>query len=949
MSQRPFNMKNAKQKLTRNLNILDGLLHEAREFEQPWTFPTHAQELELFLISRGMMVKNLMSKLQQRRDEICDFHAECNQSINDLEQKLKGDIEEQFDNYWSEKQGEDLLHQAEELERKLERRLLELQCQEISFRQEFNRDQGVNSNQFHPSTTSFQQLNPANTWTLERRLIGNELKVPNFYGDPSEFDSFWELFQELAIIATLEKQGETINTTNMRTMVLDTFSKNVQDEMARKEFDSGNLWSMTDLLNNLAIAIRRREHVDVMRDVYQEERSIFHTSTTADTKISCTGCGQQHKFQYCNKYPTVVDKIRRLRELSACWKCFSPKHQTEFCKRQNCTVCGGSHSSIICRQDQRHRNQWHTNVPRQRYRVPFQVQHNYRSNYPRRRSKTPRGTFKSRSHSPNQHFHRSRSFNSHRPEQSPQRSSSRSTCKPSINRGTVRSSPSPGRTPERQVRFGQSPKPRRRSVENITVNLQVQDSQPAEVTDEFTTNFVNSNNVRLMVVPVQLQSPQGQNNETVLALLDSASDQSFISTSLVRKMNLKTQKDTTIVVNTFGGRAEKKRVQRVITSLYNSDGDHIKVELLTSDHITAPLQMGSIHPQDSSFIQEHSDVESQRIVQMISDRVVPEILIGMDYFNSILKLNQPTIRLPSGLFLTPTFFGPVISGAPHYDDAQSEKDTISKRLVHTYTAIDSNDKNMDISELWKLNTIGIEDMSTDEEINNQIIADFYSSVQIKDNKIFKQLNDNLYVDNVLLTDDSTQALIKKYQLSKQVFNNMSMNLRQFITNDIVCNKSIAPKDLSTSKTVKILGVPWDHQEDSFSIRCKLQYSSPLTKRRVLQATHSTFDPLGLLIPLLLPAKLFLQNLWKLNYKWDETLPLVLHREFQSICEQAAEFEASVPRALASLAASKRYEIVTFVDASIRSFAAACYLRTIDEDGTIRSSLLMARQRLGTDQ
>ncbi|KAK6032377.1 Tas retrotransposon peptidase A16, partial [Ostertagia ostertagi] len=594
-----------------------------------------------------------------------------------------------------------------------------------------------------------------------------------------------------AIIATLEKQWEAVNTTNMRIMILEKFSKSIQEEMAKKEFDSGSLWSMKDLLDNLSTAIRRREHVDGIREPYQNERSIFHTNTTVLSKLHCTGCGQQHRFQHCNKYPDTTQKIERLRELNACWKCFSLKHRTAFCRKQNCFYCSGPHSYIICRQ--RHSTKGNeVNLPEN----PSKVQ----------------------SYSPNRQTSRNRHFTSNRRNQSSPRSSPRPLSRRPFNQSTFKHSPSPSRTPERQVRFSQSPQTRRRSGENVTIQFN----------NEFTAAFASSNNVRLMVVPVYLQSCKSHEKEVVLALLDSASDQSFISTSLVRRMSFKIQNESTIVVNTFGGKAEKRKSKRVVTCLYNAEGDGMEVELLTNDQLTPPLQVGSILPQDEIFIQDHfPSNEAQRLLHGVCGTVVPEILIGMDYFNAIMKLHEPVIRLPSGLFLTPTIFGPVLSGVAHKECEQSENDHVC-RVVHTCTALDSSKTDMDISELWKLNAIGIEDMSSEEEINNKIVADFYSTVQIKDNKIFVRF-------------------------------------------------------------------PWKSNKNR------------------------------------------LAN----NYN----LALNLKEEWQTICDNAAEFEVSVPRAITCFAMNNRYELLTFVDASARSFAAATYLRTIGVNGVTRSSLLIARQRL----
>ncbi|CAJ0591698.1 unnamed protein product [Cylicocyclus nassatus] len=43
--------------------------------------------------------------------------------------------------------------------------------------------------------------------------------------------------------------------------------------------------------------------------------------------------------------------------------------------------------------------------------------------------------------------------------------------------------------------------------------------------------------------------------------------------------------------------------------------------------------------------------------------VEPEILLDIDYFNSILVIDDQPIQLPSGFYVTSTFFGHVISGS----------------------------------------------------------------------------------------------------------------------------------------------------------------------------------------------------------------------------------------------------------------------------------------------
>ncbi|XP_068704884.1 uncharacterized protein [Montipora foliosa] len=64
-----------------------------------------------------------------------------------------------------------------------------------------------------------------------------------------------------------------------------------------------------------------------------------------------------------------------------------------------------------------------------------------------------------------------------------------------------------------------------------------------------------------------------------------------------------------------------------------------------------------------------------------------------------------------------------------------------------------------------------------------------------------------------------------------------------------------------------------------------------TKRQVLSSRYasSTFDPIGLISPVLVPAKKFISSLWDKGFDWDEVLPDELQQQYNQI---ATEIEAA---------------------------------------------------------
>lgn len=49
------------------------------------------------------------------------------------------------------------------------------------------------------------------------------------------------------------------------------------------------------------------------------------------------------------------------------------------------------------------------------------------------------------------------------------------------------------------------------------------------------------------------------------------------------------------------------------------------------------------------------------------------------------------------------------------------------------------------------------------------------------------------------------------------------------------------------------------------------------KRNILSSIAKIFDPLGLILPVVMKAKILLQHLWNLKIDWDADLPIEVNR------------------------------------------------------------------------
>lgn len=135
---------------------------------------------------------------------------------------------------------------------------------------------------------------------------------------------------------------------------------------------------------------------------------------------------------------------------------------------------------------------------------------------------------------------------------------------------------------------------------------------------------------------------------------------------------------------------------------------------------------------------------------------------------------------------------------------------------------------------------------------------------------------NVYVDDCLKAVETSEQAVKQVQELKDLCTRGGFHLTKWVNNSRTVLLSIpdnekapAVKNLDlTNNTLPMdcaLGVhqdvQWCTETDRFSFEINIQ-NKAVTKCGILSTVSAVFDPLGFLVPLILPAKLILRDLCK---------------------------------------------------------------------------------------
>lgn len=218
----------------------------------------------------------------------------------------------------------------------------------------------------------------------------------------------------------------------------------------------------------------------------------------------------------------------------------------------------------------------------------------------------------------------------------------------------------------------------------------------------------------------------------------------------------------------------------------------------------------------------------------------------------------------------------------------------------------------------------------------------------------KAITSCFYMDDGLFGAENLQKAKLLCKEIEFVLNSANFTLKSWASNSPTLegymNKNASSNEniiLGENDETKVLGITWNKATDEEGIFVKqLSMQNKITKRSILRETATLYDPNGFIAPVIVKAKMLMQDIWRLNtIDWDDEVPEEIKTEW-------LQFYTSLP--FLSQFKKKRWlctkpeseiQIHAFCDASEKAYGTAIYVRVVDEKKQISCTLLSSKSRV----
>ena len=215
------------------------------------------------------------------------------------------------------------------------------------------------------------------------------------------------------------------------------------------------------------------------------------------------------------------------------------------------------------------------------------------------------------------------------------------------------------------------------------------------------------------------------------------------------------------------------------------------------------------------------------------------------------------------------------------------------------------------------------------------------------------LTNNFYMDDALCGANAIEYALRLRQELIALLGRGRFHLRKFCASypsilEVVPPSSReieVPIGLDSNEGIKTLGLLWHPLSEQFLIskaRCvqKLQEpkNSPVSKCIISFIVTATFDPLVLIIPVVVAYKIFLQQLWLHKRDWGDQLPSELLNQWMDMYFHLSQVnEITVDRSV--LAKPTEIQLHGFCDSNEKAYGESLYLLFVNQQGKVTTKLL----------
>ncbi|XP_055527349.1 uncharacterized protein LOC129719969 [Wyeomyia smithii] len=220
------------------------------------------------------------------------------------------------------------------------------------------------------------------------------------------------------------------------------------------------------------------------------------------------------------------------------------------------------------------------------------------------------------------------------------------------------------------------------------------------------------------------------------------------------------------------------------------------------------------------------------------------------------------------------------------------------------------------------------------------------------------VKEETYMDDVLSGAGSREEAIEAQRQLQQLLGSGGFLIRKWCSNSPEFLEHIPVEDqekrvplaeCGVNEAIKVLGLLWDSTADTLYIANDTKQSPHpqhyITKRVMYSVIAKFFDPLGLISPVIVMAKLLVQRLWQLKIGWDNPVDEDTARQWNELqVSMSLLAHNAIPRCV-TFEGAIAYELHGFSDASTVAYGACIYLRSLFADGSAKLRLLTSKSKI----